>query len=213
MSEELNWGIAIIAATVAVFVGLFVWNVGVGLYRRRKGGWQMGVRTGIQVFNNRVDMLEAGWGLDSELKKVTSCWVVMVAGTHFIDMDQTYMNRIHRVLLMSPESPSISAVAKVSGYAERELDSLVTRATEIAKERCAKVQWYDSPPFSAVFGDPEDDKAWVRVRVFLPYVTPGSFPHLVVSKAENPELFNTLKNVFEGLWTQKLQPEKSVVAD
>jgi len=167
----------------------------------------MGTPQGILFWPTRAQMSDETGGIDKELDDAVSAWASFEVGSYFLLMVQERQQKVQRLVLLHPECDLLQLWTRLDRSTGRAVETIreLTRKAEALE---IKVRWSREPMLNAIFGNPDDPGAWVRIQSQLPYVAANYWPSYRVYKASQAALYAKAIEAYEAMWAKAEVPPK-----
>lgn len=166
----------------------------------------------IEFYENREELKRIRRGLENELKTVEEAWVLTFTGDYPTTHELFGLHRIKKLLLLHPKGQQITKTAPAFNRTPSEMAGSIRTTTRNAQQSGGvEIRWFDGPITGMTIGDPDLDKAWIRVEV--PFAYWRDRAGFLVKKAEYPTLFTALKKTFLEQWEHGTRPPSLLVSD
>src|SRR5262249_5190924 len=86
-----------------------------------------------------------------------------------------------------------------------EVRNAIRTLTRKARLGGAEVRWHPDPAVSAVISRKAGHE-WARWEFLLSHVESSERPNLKIYRAQQPEAFAAIEQMFDGLWSRALEP-------
>lgn len=137
-----------------------------------------------------------------ELRKTQTAWCLWCAGGTAWNNKVLDIGSIRRVVLASPnEKVMIKKLAETVHEEADYVTSSIERVTKGAKLKGIDIRWWEGLSCNTlVFGNPNDDDAWVMFDLVMPNLPDNERPQVKIWKNRLPALYSSLLTVFNEIW-------------
>jgi hypothetical protein len=147
--------------------------------------------------------------LEDEVGDAKEIWMSMHSGSvKLAHGDLTTTNRKLCVVLTHPDDQALKSVEKIGGGATAaNMANDIRELTAELRKKGKNVRWFKGPiGNSLLIVEPEEESAWARIEIIIPYGPAAERPGIRASKEKDPEVFGRFKSAFKKLWDSSVEP-------
>ncbi len=158
---------------------------------------------GFEFYPHRQSM---AW-FKAEVQGAREVWCLWNAGgTARNNLVLAEVRSMKRLILASPEedNPAVSQFAHAMNEKCEFIIKTTKEVTAIAQQNKITVRWWKGLACNLmVFGNPQDDDAWVIVDIVLPFLSAEQRPQIRIWKSRFPMLYGKLLAVYSEMWNDR----------
>lgn len=152
-----------------------------------------------------IDDLRTKHPLPEIFKPGNEIHAYFLSGEGVFGENRKYMKCVKRLILPSPDAPSLDRFITRPGSAD--FRTQISRSRDMARENDSKsVRLYkDFTGASLLFCNPDKQDGWVQVGIVIPETEPAERQHYRLYKAKQEKAFLSLYKTFDRLWDTSCQ--------
>ena len=142
-------------------------------------------------------------GLDKlldEIKNSATVKALWLVGDQADQHDIFATGKPQHLILLDPEGSYLMYHCQLFTKSVGEVVPVIKAVTKRAIEKRIKVKYFDGPIFfTLTIFDPDSAGGYIRVELPIPYSAVHERPSIIIKKADYPETFKSLMNMFDRI--------------